>query len=65
MPAPSRPELVDDGLRAGSIMRLTEQTLISDRGYVITVPALRNPVGRRLRDRVFAESDWGVRAVCA
>ncbi|MBB4196740.1 hypothetical protein CCR94_11295 [Rhodoblastus sphagnicola] len=49
--------LVDDGLRAGWLVRLTEQRLTSDRGYVIAVPTLRNPVGRRFRDWVFAERD--------
>ncbi|MBB5046905.1 putative choline sulfate-utilization transcription factor [Rhodopseudomonas rhenobacensis] len=55
--------LVDDGLRAGWLVRLTEQSLTSDRGYVIAVPTLRNPVGRRFRDWVFAERDRGEMAM--
>ncbi|MCW2318818.1 DNA-binding transcriptional LysR family regulator [Rhodoblastus acidophilus] len=49
--------LVDDGLRAGWIVRLTEQRLTSERGYVIAVPARRNPVGRQFRAWVLAERD--------
>jgi len=55
--------LVDDGLGAGWIVRLTEQKLTSDRGYVIAVPAQRNPVGRQFRDWVFAERDRGQPAI--
>jgi len=49
--------LVDDGLRAGWIVRLTERRLTSERGYVIAVPARRNPVGRQFRAWVLAERD--------
>jgi putative choline sulfate-utilization transcription factor len=55
--------LVDDGLRAGWIVRLSEHRLTSDRGYVIAVPAPRNPVGRQFQDWVFAERDREERTI--